>query len=279
MFIYNINIINYKNQIIIWGVILVSQKELKMHLVETEERSFMVFDFLKLSRKEVENLISNFLLPEKALRKFSEYAESLYENNSRSFWYSVSRNQKLSEDFIRDYSEKLNWEYITSSQELSEDFVIEFSDKIYWYDYSANKKLSKRILEKCTKKISWSSFFRYNVADEYIFSKYQKEVLKNMWYVCEYQKLPESFMRKYSEELHWSDICRHQILSEEFMHDFRDNLHWDVIAECQPLSKSFILAYADKLKEQLLRKNVKIDRKSLGYGFWKMLQTARKMCS
>jgi len=43
----------------------------------------------------------------------------------------ISKVQNLSEDFIREFQDKVNWVYISECQKLSENFIKEFSDKLY----------------------------------------------------------------------------------------------------------------------------------------------------
>ena len=38
-------------------------------------------------------------------------------------WKKISCNQDLSEDFIREFKEKLDWDWISEYQDLSEDFI------------------------------------------------------------------------------------------------------------------------------------------------------------
>ena len=44
-------------------------------------------------------------------------------------WVHISRNQKLSEEFIIKFQERLDWEYISTYQKLSEEFIIKFHAK------------------------------------------------------------------------------------------------------------------------------------------------------
>ena len=49
-------------------------------------------------------------------------------------WHSVQLYSKniLSEDFIREFKDKVDWWYISKYQTLSEDFILEFREKIHW---------------------------------------------------------------------------------------------------------------------------------------------------
>ena len=48
----------------------------------------------------------------------------------------------LSEDFIREFKDKVFWTGISWNQRLSEDFIREFKDKVNWYRISCNQQLS-----------------------------------------------------------------------------------------------------------------------------------------
>ena len=58
-------------------------------------------------------------------------------------WYNISYYQKLSEEFIRKFKDKVNWYSINYYQKLSEEFIREFKDRVYWYNISKYQKLSE----------------------------------------------------------------------------------------------------------------------------------------
>jgi len=47
-------------------------------------------------------------------------------------WEEISM-QSLSEEFIRENSDKVDWFWISRYQKLSEEFIRENSDKVDWY--------------------------------------------------------------------------------------------------------------------------------------------------
>jgi len=47
-------------------------------------------------------------------------------------WYNISKYQKLSENFIREFKNKVDWDNISYYQKLSENFIREFQGKINW---------------------------------------------------------------------------------------------------------------------------------------------------
>jgi len=73
-----------------------------------------------------------YRLSEEFIKTFSDKVE----------WDYISRNQKLSENFIREYQDRFCWKCISKYQKLSEEFIVEFEDKIYWNIAFAHQKLS-----------------------------------------------------------------------------------------------------------------------------------------
>ena len=63
------------------------------------------------------------------------------------------RVSNLSEDFIREFQDKVDWDCISKYQNLSEDFIREFQDKVDWQEIS---RLAIKI--KNYQKISFESF-------------------------------------------------------------------------------------------------------------------------
>ena len=45
-------------------------------------------------------------------------------------WETLSEHRGLTEDFIREFADKVDWECISIYQHLSEDFIREFKDKV-----------------------------------------------------------------------------------------------------------------------------------------------------
>ena len=60
-------------------------------------------------------------------------------------WYDwmFYYNNILTEDFIREFQDKVDWEYISIYQNLSEDFIKEFQNKVNWRIISKYQKLSE----------------------------------------------------------------------------------------------------------------------------------------
>jgi hypothetical protein len=101
-------------------------------------------NILKLPYNIIKNVDSIVSLDWKEI----SYTQRLTENFIREFhdkvdWSAISDCQKLSENFIKEFQNRVNWGYISASQRLSEDFIIEFKDKVNWIDISEYQILSE----------------------------------------------------------------------------------------------------------------------------------------
>jgi hypothetical protein len=67
--------------------------------------------------------------------------------NESEFWDIISINQKLSEEFIEKYQDKIIWESISLFQELSWDIIKKFSKKIILKNFSENECLNDELIK------------------------------------------------------------------------------------------------------------------------------------
>ncbi len=76
-------------------------------------------------------------------------------------WNEINfyKDNKLSEDFIREFQNNINWELVSQYQQLSEDFIREFYNRVDWYYISAYKKLSEDLTKEFQDKINWIMYF------------------------------------------------------------------------------------------------------------------------
>ena len=65
----------------------------------------------------------------KDIKKKIEW-EDYYDPTFDWYDWDFYKKNKLSEDFIREFQDKVVWRYISEYQTLSEDFKEEFKDKI-----------------------------------------------------------------------------------------------------------------------------------------------------
>jgi len=173
----------------------------------------------KRSRKDFENKLK--------VDPSLGHVEALSEDFIREFqdkvdWISVSYHQKLSEDFIREFQDKVYWPSVSSYQKLSEDFIREFKDKVYWSHVSCYQKLSEDFIREFKDKVNWG-------------------------FVSCYQKLSEDFIREFKDKVYWSHVSCYQKLSEDFIREFQDKVDWYYVSYEQKLSEDFIREFQDKV--------------------------------
>ena len=80
---------------------------------------------------------------------WEEYYDPTFDWDDLEFY----KKNKLTEDFIREFKDKVNWCYISYYQKLSEDFIREFKNKVNWIWISKYQKLSENFIRE----------FQYNV--------------------------------------------------------------------------------------------------------------------
>ena len=54
-----------------------------------------------------------------------------------------------------------NWKEISKFQKLSEDFISEFQDRVDWWDISKYQKLSEDFIRNNKDKVSWVKIKKY----------------------------------------------------------------------------------------------------------------------
>ena len=143
--------------------------------------------------------------------------EKFFDENVDNFevdWDDISYYQKLSEEFIEKYVDKIEWWYISRYQKLSESFIEKHIDKVDWVCISISQKLSEVFIEKHIDKINWRYISQCQTLSESFIEKHDDKV--NWWYISKYQKLSESFIEKYIDKVYWCGILVGQELSEEF---------------------------------------------------------------
>ena len=78
-----------------------------------------------------------------------ERIEAIRKDPKNQDWHRISWKMKLSEDFIREFQDKVFWNAISNYQKLSEHFIIEYQDKINSNCLSGNDNISDEIKEFC----------------------------------------------------------------------------------------------------------------------------------
>ena len=137
-------------------------------------------------------------------------------------WLSVSAHKFLTEDFIREFADKVDWINISRYQQLSEDFIREFSSRVDWDYISTHQRLSENFIREFADKVDWINTSLFH-------------------------QLSEGFIREFADKVDWINISIHQQLSEEFIREFKDDVNWDWISMNQHLSEDFIREFTDRV--------------------------------
>lgn len=137
-------------------------------------------------------------------------------------WIEVSCHKGLTEDFIREFEDKVNWNWISKYQHLSEDFIREFKNKVNWCCVSTYQRLSEDFIREFADRVDWT-------------------------YVSVTQHLSEEFIREFKDKVYWASISRYQHLSEDFIREFADRVKWRLISKYQHLSEDFIEEFNDRV--------------------------------
>jgi hypothetical protein len=125
--------------------------------------------------------------------------EFIRENSDKVNWCIISEYQRLSEDFIREFSDKVHWGWISSFQKLSECFIRENSDKVYWHSISCYQKLSEKFIKEFSDKVHWNLIFCYQkLSEKFISKNYSKAKFECIEI---YQKLSNKFIKRHNLEI------------------------------------------------------------------------------
>ena len=154
-------------------------------------------------------------------------------------WKNICKNKQLSENFIREFQDKVDWLYISVYQKLSEDFIREFQYKVNWYRITINQKLSEKFIREFQNKVDWDN-------------------------ISKYQKLSEDFIREFKDKVYWDFVSSYQKLSEEFIREFQYKVDKDNISKYQKLSPEFIKEFYLKInKDNWLYKTTEFKKQQI----------------
>ena len=93
----------------------------------------------------------------------------------------ASKYQKLSENFIIEFQDKVDWDWIPKYQKLSEDFIREFQDKIYWTYISKYQKLSENFIREFQDKVDWDCISEYQKLSYEFIEEFKLNIDENNW--------------------------------------------------------------------------------------------------
>jgi hypothetical protein len=104
------------------------------------------------------------------------------------------------------------------------------------------KQIRKLIKED---KVNWYYISQFQKLSEDFIREFQDKV--DWYYISQFQKNSENLIREFKDKVIWFYISQYQKLSEDFIREFKDKVNWDYISEYQKLSEDFIREFKDKV--------------------------------
>ena len=104
--------------------------------------------------------------------EWEEYYDPTFNWNDFIFY----RNNELTEEFIREFKDRVNWIYISVCQKLSEDFIREFEDIVDWYWISRSQKLSEDFIREFEDKVNWNMISKFQKLSEEFIKEFKNKV-------------------------------------------------------------------------------------------------------
>lgn len=111
---------------------------------------------------DIHHFILSHNLSEESLRELIS-SKKLTKSN----WHWITCKQKLSESFIKEFSEEIDMKWVVGYQDVSEEFIEIYQDKVDWYQVSS-KRLSNNFIRKFAHKLDWTKVHFKNVSENLI---------------------------------------------------------------------------------------------------------------
>jgi len=86
----------------------------------------------------------------------NKYKGDIFDNNGLD-WHFISC-KKISENFIREFKEKVDWMNISMYQSLSHSFIKEFKDKLWIKTMMRQKRISRKFYNELKETIVVTRF-------------------------------------------------------------------------------------------------------------------------
>jgi hypothetical protein len=195
--------------------------------------------------KQIKEVKSDHIL--NALDEIEEFKKGFILPQDPKAWLKLLKNQKVSEHFIRKNNFEFNkacWDQVCANTRLSNDFLREFSKKINWSIISQFQKLSIDFIREHKTKLDWIKISLYQEFNEDQLREFMDFL--NWDFAAGKQKLSEKFMREFVNKISWDAVSWGQVLSDNFIREFHDKLNWKNMAMYQKFSEDLMREFAYK---------------------------------
>ena len=216
-----------------------------------------------------------------------EHIDELWDDKTE--WERIMSHSILSEDFMREFMDKLDPAYLVFYQKVSKDFVREMMENqsgLFWRNLSSSDNINSSYYDEFKFDIHWTNLLddKPNLISPEEVEKHFYDILDyttedesydwELSILSKYPNLTDKFIEEHADWLDWTFIYTYQDLTEEFIEKWKDYIDWEAISSYQKLGDKFILKYKDKLDWWLLTKNQKIApyiRKRLKSGYYQFM--------
>ena len=140
-------------------------------------------------------------------------------------WYLISQ-KKLSENFIREFKDKISWGEVSMTSTLSEEFIQEFADDVDWLFISSRQILSENFIIKNQNDVYWN-------------------------FISKCQILSDDFLIKYSENIYWDWYFLNQEASLRVIKKF-------ILKTTFKSMRDFKISHLNELEKQEVEKLLKL---------------------
>lgn len=112
-------------------------------------------------------------------------------------WKKVSgfQYEQISEEFIREWNDKLNWMLLSFHYTFSYEFLREFKDKLDWRPICSHYKINNDFLREFFNYINWHFVARFQEFDFDFVKKWETELRPHIYAVIENESL--TYNKKY----------------------------------------------------------------------------------
>lgn len=161
-------------------------------------------------------------------------------------WDTISLCQTLGSTFIDEFADLLNWSIMSETQMLTIDQMQNYAPNLHWNGVSKFQVLTPEFIVKYKHMLNWDSLPQYQTITAEILSKCKSYANWNI--VCMYTQLTCDEWENFIDYVRWTIISRYQTLTEDFIRKYSDKVDWEQIAYYQTLSDEFKLEFAEKLR-------------------------------
>lgn len=217
------------------------------------------------------SLLSNMQkLSEQILRRYYNKMSVNDIINNQTLPYDVLKDLILSNDFDAN-----QWYILCKGQHFDVPLVEQYIEKVDWHALSQNKHvMSREFMEKYSDKLYWIEVSNLGICEDLILRYFDKINNRITWNNITFaSKLSIGFIKQFLHLFVEYDcimaLLSCQMVDENILEKILEQMQnehtniWKKISSYQYISKEFIVKYKKQLSIRLLKKNTKVPRKVL----------------